>query len=122
MAPPAVASTSTSVRCCRTTRPRPAPSAMRTATSRRRSDARATSRFDTLTHAMSSTPMPGAEHRVEQRVDLRAENRLRVGHHVGADAAVGRREIRVSSCAAIVRACALACATLTPGFSRAITG
>jgi hypothetical protein len=56
--PPTVASTSTSVRCCRITRRRLAPSAIRTATSRRRSDARATSRFETLTQAISSTPRP----------------------------------------------------------------
>ena len=55
--PPRSASTSTSVRCCLTICPRPAPIATRMATSRRRSDARAASRFETLTHAMSSTPM-----------------------------------------------------------------
>ena len=44
--------------------------------------------------------MPGAEHRVEQAVDLRAQDGLRVGHHVGAEPAVGRREL-LSSCAAM---------------------
>ena len=62
-----------------------------------------------------------AEHREEQRVDFRAENRLRVRHHVGADAAIGGREIllelrgdRRGLRLRLLRRC-------TPGFSRAIT-
>ena len=35
----------------------------------------------------------GPEHRVEQAVNLRTEDGLRVRHHVGADAAVGLREL-----------------------------
>jgi len=65
------------------TRPRAAPSAIRTATSRWRSDARATS----------------AEHRVEQAVDFRAENEARVRHHIGADTAVRCRELVRQLCA-----------------------
>ena len=44
-----------SVSNCRTMRPRPAPSAARTAISRCRAVARASSRFATFAHAISST-------------------------------------------------------------------
>ena len=54
-APPASESTRFSVSHCATRRPRPAPSARRIAVSRRRDVARASSRFDTFAHAISST-------------------------------------------------------------------
>ena len=54
-APPAIASTRPSVRSWRTMRPRPAPSARRSAISRWREDARASSRPATLAQAISST-------------------------------------------------------------------
>ena len=53
--PPSRPSRRLSVRNCRTSRARPAPSADRTATSRVRDCARASSRFATLTQAISST-------------------------------------------------------------------
>ncbi len=53
--PPAAAMTRLSVASCRTIRPRLAPSAMRVASSRRRPDARASSRLAMLAQAMSST-------------------------------------------------------------------
>src|SRR5581483_9146601 len=53
--PPATASSRLSVSNCRMTRQRPAPSATRTAISRRRTAPRASSRPATLTHATAST-------------------------------------------------------------------
>ena len=52
---PSTASTALSARSCRASRPRSAPSARRTAISRLRCTARASSRLATLAHAMSST-------------------------------------------------------------------
>ncbi len=52
---PENASSTLSVNSCRTTRARPAPSALRTAISRSRPDARASSVLATFAHAMSST-------------------------------------------------------------------
>ena len=53
--PPAAPISRLSVRSCRTSRPRPAPIAARSAISRSRTDARASSRFATFVHAISST-------------------------------------------------------------------
>ena len=56
---PAATSVSASVTSCRERRARDAPSALRTAISRRRLSARTNSRLDTLTHAISSSnPAP----------------------------------------------------------------
>ena len=57
---PTAASTSTSASVCRTTWARRAPSAVRTATSRVRSAARASTRLATLTQAMTSTSSTAA--------------------------------------------------------------
>ena len=54
-APDITASNTLSAASCRARRTRPAPSAVRTAISRRRSFIRASTRFPTLTHAISST-------------------------------------------------------------------
>ena len=54
-APPVRPSSRLSVSSWRTSRPRPAPMAARNASSRSRTDARASSRFATLVHAISST-------------------------------------------------------------------
>ena len=59
-APPANASTRHSVNTCRTTRPRVAPIANRTATSRRRVVPRASRRFATFAQTMSSTTTTAA--------------------------------------------------------------
>ena len=53
--PPAEASTRFSTTSCRSTRPRPAPMAARTATSLRRADARASCRLAMFTHAIVRT-------------------------------------------------------------------
>ena len=65
-APPIEASTRLSVRNCRTSRPRLAPNARRTAISRRRPEARASSRLATLAQATSNT-MPATAHQQLQR-------------------------------------------------------
>ena len=54
-APPATASTRLSASICITSRRRPAPSAVRIATSFSRTDARTSSRFATFAHAISTT-------------------------------------------------------------------
>ena len=61
--PPARLSSTLSVRSCRTTRPRPAPSAMRTAISWVRRAARASSRLATLAQAINNSS-PTAPSRV----------------------------------------------------------
>ena len=59
-APPVAASTSDSTSSCWNTRARPAPSAVRIASSLRRPSARANSRLPTLAHAISSTSATAA--------------------------------------------------------------
>ena len=63
----------------------------------------------------------GAEHRVEQSVNLRAEHEHGVGHHVGADALVGRLEFAFELRGDRRDLRFRLLATVTPGLSRAIT-
>ena len=66
--PPQSPSTALSVRHWRINRPRPAPSATRTASSRSRETARASSKLATFTHAISSTRLtaPNSNHSVDR--------------------------------------------------------
>ena len=68
--PPAAASTRLSVSIWRTSRPRPAPSAVRTPTSRSRAALRASSRFATLTQATSSTSTTAPDQREQRGPEL----------------------------------------------------
>ena len=78
-------STSASASSCRAMRPRPAPTASRTASSRRRVDARASCRFDTLRQAITSSTHRGAkqdqQRRPRRRRQLLAQRHGRgIGH------------------------------------------
>ena len=81
--PPAIASTSASMISCWKTRARPAPSAVRMATSLRRPSARANSRLPTLAQAISSTSADRGEqhhqrhHRCRRRAVPGAERPVR---------------------------------------------
>ena len=68
--PPSSASTRLSVSSCRTMRPRPAPSAVRTAISRLRTVARASSSEATLTQAMSRTNATAPEQHEQSALDV----------------------------------------------------
>ena len=72
-APPARPSTTDSVSICPAIRVRPAPTALRTATSRRRFAAFASSRLATFTHAISSTNADRGEQQPERGGDRPSE-------------------------------------------------
>ena len=74
-APPAAASSSASVTCERTRSPRPAPSARRTARSRRRFSARTVNRLATFAHAIRKT-MPTVPSRIHSAVEIAADQLL----------------------------------------------
>ena len=116
--PPAQASTRLSVSSCRTMRPRPAPSVARIASSRDRDAARASIRFATLTHAISSTnPTTASIGTSSRALPLHAELAHRLEAH-------GLIRVAPSDTRppARGRSCPSRCAparTSTPGFSRA---
>ena len=85
--PPHSASTTLSVSSWRTIRPRPAPSAVRTAISRARAAPRASSRFATLPHAISSTRPDRCEQRQQPLPDV-ADELLDERHRPEADGLV----------------------------------
>ena len=72
-APAATPSSRLSARSCRNSRPRPAPSAARTAISCRRPVARASSRLATLTHAISSTSVTARNQHQQRRLHVADE-------------------------------------------------
>ena len=119
-APPAIESSSASTSSCWNTRARPAPSAARIAISLRRASARVKSRLPTLAHAISRTSADGAEQHHQRRADVADDQLLQTARRwrpsrrspSGTPARAASRSTSISDCA---------CATLTPGFSRATT-
>ena len=130
--PPATESSTLSTRCSRTSRPRPAPSARRTAVSFWRDDARVSSRLATLAHAISSTSptMPMSTSSGVPDWSRRPEVPRPPGSSVSvflkkrvlnvSDPPLMCAQSSCSSCAyaTFTEACASACDT--PSFSRAI--
>ena len=90
-------SSTPSVRNWRTMRPRPAPSAIRTAISGRRTEPRASRRPATLVHAISSTSNTAASER-EQRRPRPSEQRV-VQRHDAHAPSLRVPEIAPASCA-----------------------
>ena len=119
-APPSTPSRMLSARNCRTRRARPAPSAARTATSRVRDCARASSRFATLTHAISSTKLtaPSSTSSVCRTL---LHHPLVQRHGDRGRAAVGSSGTRAARRAATVCSAAVDRGTSLSGFSRATT-
>ena len=110
-------STRLSDRNCCTSRRRPAPSAARTATSRARPCARASSRFATLTHATAARA-----HRAEQNQQRRtdaADHRSLQRHGDHHAILCWCAENRATAVTATVAIAAFACARSAPVFSRA---
>jgi hypothetical protein len=116
-APPMSASTTLSASICRTRRQRPAPSAMRTAISRWRAVARASSRLATFAQAMSSTKPHRAEHEVEHVPQRPLDVVVAVAHHLRDPARVGGRVLRGEPARDRVEL-ALRVSTVAPGASR----
>ena len=118
-APPASDSKVLSVRSWRISCPRPAPSAARTASSRSRRSRRASERFATLAHAMSSTsavvPSRISSSGRAWRVSSVSDSQGR-----GGEAGRGRVDARVLRCepAADRSTSDSACARAMPGFIR----
>ncbi len=115
-APPHAPSSTLSVRSCRTRRQRAAPSALRTAISVSRADARASSRFATLVHAISNTnPTAPSSSSTASRM-------LPTVASWSGTAVIPRPSLCSGYCRAssvpMVRTSAMACSTGTPGFTR----
>ena len=89
--PPAVASTRLSVSSCVTRRARPAPSAVRTASSRRRPAPRASSSPATLAQAIKQDEPHGAQEHQQRRSHV-ADQRVLIRPGDGALASVGLRK------------------------------
>ncbi len=116
-APPANDSMRLSVSSCRMMRPRPAPMAARTAISRLRVVARASSRFATFAQAMSSTKLtaPSSSQSVGRTFATSASRSGSALKNVSRPSALGN--LRVYSAAeTFSRACA--CSRVTPRLSR----
>jgi hypothetical protein len=106
-----------SVISCAHKRPRPAPSAMRIATSFCRAAARASSRFDRLAQTISITmaTAPASTHAASRMLPLTcSDNGLRKPPKLL------RSGCSRTICGASARISACACAAVTPGFSRPI--
>ena len=119
MTPPITDSSTLSVSSCRMMRPRPAPIAARSATSRLRAVARTSSRLATLAHAISRTKATAALRISSVGRAFLHEDLL---HPLDAEAVVRHRApsetSRVNSCAESF-SLACACSSDTPGLSRA---
>ena len=92
-APPITASTRLSVTSCRTMRRRPAPSAERTASSRVRTVARASSRLATLAQQMRSTNPTTPRKSIDVERQIAADDRVVQALEHDAAALVGLREL-----------------------------
>ena len=110
-----------SVSSCRTIRHRPAPSAVRIEISRCRTEARASSRLATLAHAISSTSVTA--HIIARIISSTSSGSIHdsSGRIGGAPALVFVRVGFRSRRRVTPWRSALACAVVTPGFSRANT-
>ena len=115
--PATTASTRLSVSDCATSRDRPAPSATRTAISCRRPTARATSRFATLTHAISSTRLTAASSRSSARFVSPTSAVAHRQREVLGSLVLGR-DVPAPSAARSSSRSSSACAIDTPGASR----
>ena len=115
-APRRGSSTRLSVNSCRTSRPCPAPSALRTAISRTRAAPRASSRFETLPQAMSRTK-PTAPSRTSRssRAPPTIPSISGVARSSRSASSFGNRWRRL---AAIAASCWSACCIDTPSRSR----
>ena len=118
--PPASESSTLSVSNCPTMRLRPAPSAARIAISRRRIVARASNKFATFAHAISST-QPTAPSNTSSDVRTSPTTVSLIGNAVKLlpcppNAPGNFRSNSAAAC--FIAACAIA--RVTPGFSRAV--
>ena len=119
-APPITNSSAVSVRSCRTSRARPAPSVTRTAISRRRAVARASSTPATFAHAMTSTIDTST---INSPMNAAATPRRSAGSGDENATLHSRSAKNLSGCSRarprpIASSSAAACALLTPGFNR----
>ena len=116
-APPTSASTRLSVRSCRAISTRDAPSAVRTVTSRCRAVPRARSRLATLAQAMSSRKPTAASSSHSEFFVAGLRKLLRNGSTLGVQPRLeSGNSAACRSATSFSRA--LACSTVTPGFSR----
>ena len=113
------ASTTLSVSSWRTMRPRPAPSAVRTAISRARAAPRASSRLATLPQAISSTSADRREQRQQPLPDV-ADELLDERHRPEADGLVVFRKIVAEAQRRRRRACACTCWRRDAGLQPAV--
>jgi hypothetical protein len=119
-APPAAASTRLSVRNCANTRPRLAPRAARTATSRWRNVPRASSRFATFAQAIRSTK-PTAPRSSHSPVTVSRLRKFPLRGSTPAPQPLADRGFASAIAAATDSMFALAWARDTPGFRRPMT-
>jgi len=118
-APPVSASTRLSVISWRTRRSRPAPMAVRTASSRCRANPRAINRFARFAQAISSTQSAAPLSAISNNRDC-CDTSSRSRFTVAPVCRFSRGNC-LSSCAAITPISARACSSDTPGFRRAST-
>ena len=118
--PPSAASNTLSVRNCRVSRERLAPSARRKAISFCRTAARARSRLATFAHAISRTNPTAPSKNEQGRFDV-AYQLFVQWRHDATRCACSPPDTAFARRAAIVVISACACCSVTPGFVRAIT-
>ena len=118
-APPAAPRSTLSVSSCRATRPRPAPSAPRMASSRRRAMPRARSRPVTLAQAISSTsPVAAPTIASASRKGRARSSRRRTTRASGVRSGAGNQGSSARCRSSIARTSACARAGVTPGRRR----